>query len=158
MNFIEKVRQMKPHEIVQAMIDGLKRKWVVIDMVTFGHNQRGVCYGCAATNAICQIIQKPFIPSDINYRTKRASSLNIEDIDFLKNFELAINFLRTGRIFDWIRYLSKCNNEVNKIPGDIIDNIINHLEYELPILDDDNYHLDLPKYQEFADALKEAGY
>lgn len=42
---------------IQLMIDGLKKPWVEVDMGTYGEKRGKICYGCAATNALCELNQ-----------------------------------------------------------------------------------------------------
>lgn len=118
MNFEEKVRSMSPSEIIMAMVKGLEKPYTKIDMSSYGrgHIQDGkeVCYGCAATNAICEIVGKPF--SFINISDNREGDLECS-FDFLDTFECALDYLRTGRIESCNRNLSSINLPVIKIPS-----------------------------------------
>ncbi len=103
MNFKEKVQSMTAKEIIMAMVDSLVRPPLVhVDMASWGDARRTwrtlfltkTCFGCAATNTICQISGVKFTPENIE---NRAGALNTEAI-FLNNFENAINALRQGSI------------------------------------------------------------
>lgn len=105
--FSEVVRGMTFKEIAQAMVDGLKDPSVVIDLSSYGYETDGVCYGCAATNAICKISGVRFTPETIYERvgvlldTTRVETRQDEEIFykekfFLSRFEYAINELRLG--------------------------------------------------------------
>ena len=54
-NFKEKVQAMSAKEIIMAMVEGLRNPVTKIHMGTYGKVEGDVCYGCAATNAICKI-------------------------------------------------------------------------------------------------------
>ncbi len=97
MNFEDKVRSMSAKEIILAMIEGLENPAVEIDMHTFGDHQEDICYGCAATNAICKISGVKFTPENINSTEDRAIAVN-SDFYFLDSFESAIEYLRFGNI------------------------------------------------------------
>ena len=56
----DKIRLLSAKEIILVMIEGLRNPVVKVDMETYGqikHFESGknVCYGCAATNALCKI-------------------------------------------------------------------------------------------------------
>lgn len=96
MTFEEKVKSMTFKQIVLAMVAGLRKRWVGVDMGIYGGmTDDGVCYGCAATNTICQIHGKAFTPAAINSYYARAAFVG-SDSTFLCNFEDAIDCLRCG--------------------------------------------------------------
>ncbi len=96
MNFKEKVQSMTAKEIILAMVEGLRNPTVKVDMNEFGGvNDKGICYGCAATNIICKITGKKFTKNNIENRERRSDFINT-DFDFLEAFENAIDFLRMG--------------------------------------------------------------
>ena len=96
-SFEEKVRSMSGADIINAMCDGLERKWVEVRMASFGGSINGVCYGCAATNTICQIVGRSFDKHEIEWRSNRKDAIKC-DYDFLGEFERAIDALRLGEI------------------------------------------------------------
>lgn len=71
MNFQDKIQSMKASEIIRAMISGLRKEHVKIDMTTFGAARNGTCFGCAATNAVCEISNEVFTAKTIKSSTKR---------------------------------------------------------------------------------------
>lgn len=107
MTFEEKVRAMTGAEIILAMVKGLKNPKVKVDMYSygcyrvekffFGLFSRKVCFGCAATNTICQISGKTFSSADIEDYLCKAEKVN-SGTHFLGLFESAIDSLRTGDI------------------------------------------------------------
>lgn len=94
-SFEEKVRSMSGADIINAMCDGLERKWVEVQMASFGHSKNGVCYGCAATNTICQIVGRSFDAHETEWRTNRKDAIKC-DYDSLEEFERSIDALRLG--------------------------------------------------------------
>lgn len=111
MTFEEKVKSMTAKEIIMAMVDSLTHPPIInIDMSSFGDSRvvdrkflgikigkKKVCFGCAATNTICQISGKKFTTENINTRNLRAEFINT-DYEFLNAFETAIDDLRSGYI------------------------------------------------------------
>lgn len=100
MNFKQTVQSMTASEIIMAMVRGLRRKWVRINFAKFGELKRGICFGCAATNTICEIMQQAFPPGFIEYRGSRAYFLKT-DYEFLDRFEGSINILRWGYVIEY---------------------------------------------------------
>lgn len=94
--FQNKIQSMTFREIVLAMVAGLRKQWVRINMHTFGEAHDGVCYGCAATNMICQLIGRPLTPAEIYHEDKiRLLGSGVKD------FEVAIDCLRKGDVFEY---------------------------------------------------------
>lgn len=143
MNFKEKVQSMTGKQIVQAMIDGLKKQWVPVVMEEWVKIKDGICFGCAATNTVCNIIGKSITPKDATVQGIKGSFIGSdsrEEIEFLGRFESAINCLRNG---DFSSYNSIASEEG-----------FSTLPYEyLPELETDNYKELLPNYQNYADSL-----
>lgn len=156
MTFEEKVRSMTAKEIIMAMVDSLTHPPIVnIDMSTYGYygfidrkflgiklGKKKVCFGCAATNTICQISGKKFTPNLIAIRSKRAEFIN-SDRTFLLNFEEAINSLRCGYVSGYnIIAKHKCN----------IATIFIYENIYLPRLENDYTNKDLEPYIQLANA------
>ena len=102
LTFEEKVRKMSAKAIILAMVKSLTiPPLIAIDMGTFGSvKRRGgkkICYGCAATNTICQISGKVFDSENIQWSSRRANFVNANEW-FLIDFEEAIDNLRIGDI------------------------------------------------------------
>ncbi len=126
MNFKEKVQSMTAKEIILAMVASLKRPPIVnIDMNTYGDARqkrflgipygKEVCFGCAATNTVCQIAGKKFTTYYINSPVTRASFLET-DWRFLDAFESAINQLRLGDIGSYNRYANSYKFALINLP------------------------------------------
>lgn len=139
--FEDKVRAMSGKEIVMAMVNGLKKEWVKVDMATFGTTDScGTCYGCAATNAVCEIAQiKPKYLDDGSWEDD-AKIFNSEP-GFLEAFEAAIDKLRMG---DIIMY----NSIANKMQFSKLKEV-----HDLPELHTDNYLKNLQAYIDYADSM-----
>ena len=146
MNFQEKVQAMKASEIVQAMVDGLKAAHVKVSMSTFGNAHHGICYGCAATNTLCQISGKTFTPDVIDESYNRSMFIE-SDLEFMLWFEHAIDNLRSGDILCYNRKAEML--EIAVIPT----------EYPayLPLLTTATYMNDLHHYETLAQWLRDQG-
>lgn len=108
--FRQQVLSMTAGEIIMSMVKGLEKPKTLIDMGTYGttriKDQKIVCYGCAATNTVCEISGVNFTPDNIDYTGDRARAIK-SSYDFLKLFELAINELRKGNIDGYNEYAAK---------------------------------------------------
>ena len=117
MNFQEKVQSMTAKEIIMAMVESLQNPLIKVDMGSFGYSKvvekkflfipykKKVCFGCAATNTICKISGKTFDSNSIREIEKRAEFQDT-DPEFLKHFEIAIDYLRSSRILDYNAFAS----------------------------------------------------
>ncbi len=118
---VKKIKSMTAKEIIMAMVDGLKNPMTVIDMGTFGevYEEDGVCYGCAATNAICNIqgTSKQKIKNEIKnelmhgyhytVRKTKRDLCTVDNIRFITDFEYGIDYLRSGDISAYNHYSHK---------------------------------------------------
>lgn len=152
MNFEEKVKAMSGAEIVRAMTAGLRKRWVEIDMDSFGYVSEGICFGCAATNTVCQIVGKKMAPEHAvsyvcgNYiGIKGAAKFAKADINFIERFEPAIDVLRNGSVSFYNNIAEKIGVAQLKKPS-----------FQLPYLGNDFTEADLLEYDRYADEL-EAG-
>src|SRR5690606_23181564 len=83
---------------------------------TFGKMEDGICYGCAATNAILHIMEvkedeevKDHIRTFPDYRLCPP---------FVTHFESAIDFLRRGRVDDYNYFAAKLGiAQITAMPG-----------------------------------------
>lgn len=117
MTFKEKVQSMTAKEIIMNMVEGLKNPTVKIDMYTFGVFRGGICYGCAATNAICRLlggfeenvhyIKENEIADLVEVKWLSNERSSILELSFLARFELAIDDLRFG----WISHYNTIAKE-----------------------------------------------
>lgn len=134
-----KIKDMSAKEIILAMIDGLENPVMKVDMNTFGEKKEGVCYGCAATNAICKL--GGFEPS--KEMALYGSRTYSDNSYFLVAFEAAIDRLRRGCVISY-----------NNIAIEDGFATIKELETELPAITNQNYQDPevLKAYRELANA------
>lgn len=131
----KKIHSMSAHDIIMAMVEGLRNPKTRIDMGTYGEMREGICFGCAATNAVLHIIDanEEEVRSHVAYRHKY-------DNFQLRYFGYAINRLRQGWV-DW--YNEHAYNlgiaQINPIPGQ-----------ELPRLNNDYTEEQLQEYEKLA--------
>lgn len=137
--FEETVRSMSAKKIILAMVNGLEKPSTKIDMDSYGSSYDDICYGCAATNAVCQISKVKFTTLNIDNRNDRADLVNT-NYNFLELFELAIDALRTGNTYKYNEYANR--GKFNRILKP--DNL------ELPWLTDDYTQEDLKQYKQLA--------
>lgn len=85
----------KPSDALEYMCDGLlrqdKREGFQINMMSFGHPEGQMCFGCAATSTIQEIAGQNLTASNIRFR-----QLIGFDPRELREFELVINDARVG--------------------------------------------------------------
>lgn len=127
---VKKIKGMKGSDIIMAMVEGLKKPATAVDMNTYGSVKRNdslrrQCFGCAATNTICEIagIDKLTVteiepvlgrfhgtigdPKKFDNYFSMADYLayksrtNGNFINFIGGFERAIDSLRLGSLFDY---------------------------------------------------------
>lgn len=149
---------------VQLMIDGLKSPCLPVKMDTFGMVEGGVCFGCAATNALCKLTGKKLtedqMPEEVNaYRNINFSrvkayadffGMTYDQVDTLEN---AWDTLREGDPYAALKEL----RTLRELPFNTRA-VVCQTEEELPTLQDNYTPDDLAAYQRYADALKAAGF
>ena len=137
------VKAMTIKEIVMAMINGLRNPHVEVNMGTYGDVKDNICFGCAATNTVCEITGKTFTAENIEYYKDRANFIGT-NIRFLILFEEAINDLRTGQMFS---SYNRCAKQIGiaKVP------YIN--ERSLPRLTTDYSKEELDVWEQWANTL-----
>ncbi len=149
--FEETVRAMSAKEIIMAMVEGLRNPKLTVNMSSFGYYDNGICYGCAATNAVCTISEKTFTRENINDITKQAIFLN-SDWWFLNQFENAIDFLRKGHINNY-NFIANFIGFA-KIKPIYRGRWFKRIEAELPRLSNDYTEKQLLQYVKLAEAQK----
>jgi hypothetical protein len=142
----------KPSEALEAMIKGLRkysrRKNFEVNMSHFGGSSEGICFGCAATCTVQQIINKDFTPTTIESAAIRSIALDVVKDD-LDRFEYAIDNARSGMMGSLFRYFS-----IN----------INAFDFDTELLDPgfklgtDNWTEQLPKVRNYIKKIKALGY
>lgn len=151
MKFKEKVQSMSAKEIIMAMVEGLENPYTTVDMGTFGEKSHRLipnwvkpfCYGCAATNAICVIRGTTHEFSENS--KDRWLSID-EDIDFVQNFEFAIDHLRKGEV-DYYNRKAELHGFAK----------IKSFDMYLPFLSTEDYKLGLRDYRKLAESQESLG-
>ena len=142
MNFQEKVQSMTAKQIILSMVEGLKKQHVIIDMETYGRVHKNVCYGCAATNTICEISG---ITPKASWRNRlfcdKFAYLTKCENHFIRLFEQAIDALRSGNISEYNQH-AECGRFAP----------IERKGLELPELWTDDYRSLLHYYERLAEA------
>lgn len=141
LNFKEKVQAMTGKEIIMVFVDSLLNPVIRVDMSTYGSVENGFCYGCAATNTVCKIAGKVFNAANITHEFARAEFIK-SDSEFLYYFEVAINSLRKGCLFDYNYYAGRIG----------ISKVRNYAAISLPYLNNDYTQADLQAYIDLANA------
>lgn len=133
--FERKVKSMSAYDIIMAMVGGLRNPKTKIDMGTFGKMRDGICFGCAATNAILTIMNAN--KKEVEGHSKLRSTHN----DYLlRGFEHAIDMLRCGRLDFYNAHVKGVGlAQIIPMPG----------QY-LPALNDDYTEAQLQEYEKLA--------
>lgn len=92
----DKIKNLTPKQMIMAMVDGLRKRHVCITMSSYGFiDNDNICYGCAATNALCEL----------GCNSTELPSFNSEDgqgfsegglFQMISNFESLVDTLRNG--------------------------------------------------------------
>lgn len=139
---------MTGKEVLKAMIDGLENPETKIDFWSYGHVDKGICYGCAATNAICKIggvSGEVYVPQRDNMWIDQIPFLSLNaTIKTIDDFELAIDYLRQGA-------LDIYNDKVKRIGFGNLQLPENFML--LPELNGYNYKETLHFYKEYYEAI-----
>jgi len=142
-NLKEELEKMTGKDVVLAMVRGLEKEHVKVDMTSFGISDEGVCFGCAATNAICEITESKFDLTNIDYRDKRSAYLKV-GTRLLYSLEDALDSLRFGNINSYNRTIERLGflNLLLPIP-----------RMKLPYLTTGNYKENLIHYVNYANSI-----
>jgi len=152
MNIKEKIQSMKGSEILDAMITGLKNHsnlGVELDFVTFYDKKDEICYGCAATCTILNILNQKATETVFEELGTRNGTFDIpyfEDEElkkFVQVFELAINDLRTNNPSSY--NLRAYEMGFAQLP--------NPEKIHLPWLDNEDWEDNIFMYEELRDEL-----
>ena len=148
MNFEQKVKSMSAHDIIMAMVDGLRNPDINVHMSNYGCARNGICYGCAATVTVMKIGNVIFDKTNINI--EKHTQLIDCSYSFLSNFEEAIDSLRRGSIGIY-------NRRAKQYGFATIKN--GHFplfreRIELPVLNTDDYKENLHFYEALAKRQK----
>ena len=122
-NLERKIKSMTAKEIIMAMVDGLINPVTKIHMNTFGLYDNGICYGCAATNAICRI---GMLHPEVELKSIAGPKYRNHS-ELISVFEDAIDCLRNGYIEGYNSLAGQHGFAIIKTPT------------KLPEIDNDNY-------------------
>ncbi len=138
--FEKKIKSMSAHDIIMAMVNGLRSPRTKIDMTTFGEIREGICYGCAATNAILNIMNANKKEVEAHSKLRSTQFRSTHDDYTLYDFEYAIDLLRCGLLESYNDYVKDLGiAQITPIPGQ-----------ELPVLDNDYTEEELQEYEKLA--------
>lgn len=169
--FLQLVKGLTPSSLVDTLCDGLERQWVNIDMGSYGHSEGMLCFGCAATNALCQLAQKSMPSDKIDNVIARGKFFGISERQSDKNklatlgaFERGINNLRVGLVYDMNGvYERRIHLHHLTIPMDVFDKFEpktpDHPQDRniLPAMTTDTWRECIPRYRELAEFLRKEG-
>lgn len=154
----------KVSDIVDTMIRGLKKEWVKVKMNTFGQKKDGICFGCAATNTLCELMQESFSLETIENRATQFNyDISIEDLSI---FEVAIDALRGGFLDEFCAGILTISDVIGiSLTEKNVKTIYSYpregnwlkKERYLPCLNSYNYLKNLHYYEEFRDWLIKKG-
>ena len=100
----------KPSEFLQAMVDGLNDLYPNqdVNMNTFGRVTAGVCYGCAATYALQNLLGRQLTWDEFRQAGTRERAINWdldgEDAKAVGEFEAVMNMARLGRLLPLVDF------------------------------------------------------
>lgn len=140
MNFEQKVKSLTFKQILGHLITGLENPKYQIDMSVFALISDGVCFGCAATNAIVDIWGEKFPQDKFASVFARSEFMKCSE-HFYPGFELSLESLRCGEIEGY--------NEIAKKIGIALCPVY----VKLPILTGYDYKRGIEYYKEFYDSL-----
>lgn len=118
MKFEDRIKGMTAKEVVMSMVNGLRDPQTKINMDTFGKVESGICFGCAATNAVCNLMG--FKTGDLPELLDGGfGKSNIGNKNFVRNFESAINYLRIGNLYGCNKLLEEIKLPPIKNPNNL---------------------------------------
>jgi hypothetical protein len=157
---IEKELQtMSPSALIMHIVNGLKKEWHPVKMQYYFKAEQKtsknfVCYGCAATNAIADILQAPIFKTEKQEHVLSRLLDEVYEYNIFGTIETALNELRTGNMGEYNHILRSSGLGLKNlfIPEEFVD------DYLLPALENEDYLDWLDDYVEFAEKLKAAGH
>ena len=140
----------RPSQALRAMCDGLEeadsRPDFEIDMSTYGEVRNNICFGCAATCALQELLEEPFTALEINDRYISGRTLYAARLepgwDF---FEFAIDEARKARLHTLFEFFG------------VEDRWDSDLERELLCMGTSDWRGGLPAIRRLIDKLEPVG-
>lgn len=108
----EFMQTAKLSDYIDLMVKALENPKIKPNLGTFGDINGGICVGCAATNALCELSGKVFDQSNITDRQLRANFLGYTKHD-LQLFENAIDCIRLSMLDRAATLLKICNKTLD---------------------------------------------
>lgn len=149
-------------DVILTLVNGVKNEWVKMDSQNYGYVKKKtllgitigrVCYGCMATNALCELMGEPFKHDEISDRKKRAKKLNFGITLYqLEVFEHSLDYLRRGYLKKFSLQLAQIS-EVFKFDLEESQEVLCNYPKHLPEMNDINL-LQLKEYEKLAAYLK----
>jgi hypothetical protein len=148
--FLQTVYSVSLFDLIRVMVKGLEHEWVKVDMSSYGWTayRPETCYGCAATNTICELAGKSLTVSNISERHKFFGLRSDKSQRLLHSFESLVDDLRTGS--DDFYNCAINNGFPNFAPVPADHEMWRELS-NLPILHTDTYKERMYLYLAFAD-------
>lgn len=140
----------KPSDAIKAMSAGLRElpdEKFVIDMGTFGCSRNGICFGCAATCAVYQLLDSSPNPLSMCAGILGQASWFGYDYDTLYDFETAINAFRSGKPSHLFRFYGYT---IEDVPAELWLS-------QWWLLDTDDWRWQLPSIDRYVEKLEAAG-
>ena len=97
----EFMQTAKLSDYIDLMVKALENPKIKVNMSHYGTVIDGFCFGCAATNALCELSEKVFDETNIINEKSRAEFLGY-DQNALSYFEVIIDKIRDGQYFSGI--------------------------------------------------------
>lgn len=158
----QRVRYLNYSGVIRAMVEGLRQPytdeiamWTFAGVADIYKTGSPACYGCAATQVMCAVLNK----EGKEYAEERESHFmspllfgvgekGEEFLDLFTEIEDAIDELRCGS-FEYFKGVMKNSFGLPELE---------EIEIKLPILNDGEIYENLAPYEELADRLEELGH
>ena len=156
MNIDKKVKTLTASDIIRIMVKSLRKPWVQVDMSSWGgwgrdNKNKIICYGCAATNTLCELLGEAIPNSHIYSSFHRAQFAQVRRW-WLDTFEVAINRLRVGDLHSYNSFIKSIAKSA-VIPETLVENYSYITPIPLPEIENDYTEQDLQAYEYLADVI-----